>query len=218
MALFDSITNLFSGGGQSGYGDMQNEIQKAQDSLNKYYSQGQQGMNPYAQAGTNALNNYQNFYQGMADPQAYYNKVMSGWSMSPGAQMNEKYGTKAMNQAAAASGIIGNPGQQEQVGQYMNNLVDTDQQNYLNNVLGIGKQYGDAEGNLMNQGYNSSNALLNSFMGQGNMNANLYGQMGQSQLQQQMARGGGINDILGMGIDAFGSSGMGKQFMNWWGS
>lgn len=218
MGLFDSVTDVLSGGGQSGYGDMQAEIQKAIAAINEKYGQGQAQMNPYAEAGKQAMGNYQNFYDQMSDPGAYYKKVMSEWEMSPAAQMNMKYGNKAMNQAAAAGGTVGTPGQQMQIGRFMNELVNTDQQNYLQNQLGIGDKYGNAQGTLMNQGFNAGNALMNSYMNQGNMLANAYGSNGQAQLQQQMARGGGVNDFLGMAGNAFMGSGTGKQFANWWGS
>lgn len=202
MGLFDSVTDLFSGGGQSGYGKMQGQIQNGINSINQNYSQGRDALNPYQQAGTNALGQYQNWANGMKDPTQYYNNIMQNWQMSPAAQMNAQYGQKAMNQGAAAGGMVGSPSQQEQLGQYMNNLVNTDQQQYFNNINGVNNQYGAAQGNMMNQGFNAANGMNNSFMNQGNALAGLYNNMGQAQLQQQIARGTGINNMIGMGVNA----------------
>jgi len=215
MGLFDSVTDSISGGAQSGYGDMQGEIQKGIDSVNSNYDQGRAYLEPYNEAGKNALNNYEDFYSQYADPGDWYNKTMSNWEMSPAAKMNQEYGLKAMNQAAAAGGTVGTPAQQMGVGKYMNDLVKGDQQNYLNNILGIGDKYGSAQGALMGQGYNSSNALLSSYMNQGNKIADLYGNMGVAKMQQSMAQGGGMNDLLGLGFDAFAGTNTGKNALNW---
>lgn len=218
MGLFDSVSNLFGGGGQKGYGDMQGQIQNGINSINQNYGQGRDALNPYQQAGTNALGNYQNWAQNMQNPTDYYNNIMKNYNMSPAAQMNAQYGQKAMNQAAAAGGMVGSPSQQEQIGRFMNNLVNTDQQQYFNNINGINNQYGAAQGNLMGQGYGAANGINNSYMGQGNALAGLYNNMGQAQLQQQMAQANGINNMIGMGVNGFLGSGMGKEFSDWWGS
>lgn len=215
MGLFSGITDIFSGGGSSGYGDMQGQIQKAIQQMSEKYAQGREGYSPYTEAGTNALSKYSDFANRFSDPSKFYSDTMSGWDMSPAGQMNQKYGLKAMNQSAAASGMLGSPSQQEQVGQFMDNLVNTDQQNYLNNILGIGNQYMGAQGNLMNQGFNAQNAMNQSFMGEGNALANLYNSMGQAQLQQRMAEQGGLNDLLGGAFSLFSGTKTGQGAMDW---
>lgn len=214
MGLFDSITNLISGGAEGGYGDMQAEIEKAIQALQGNYDQGRAAYQPWATAGTNALANLNQYYGKMADPQAYYKQVMSGWNMSPAAQMQAQYGQKAMNQSAAAGGTVGTPAQQEGVARFMQNLVSGDQQQYLDNVMGIGNNYAAGEGNIMNTGYNAAGNIANSYFNQGNSIAGLYGNMGQAQLQQDMARGGAINDLLG-GAYSFANS---KGWLPQWAS
>lgn len=184
MGMLDT---LFGGGAEGGYGDLSGRIQDAIDQI-------KQNMSPYMNAGTDSLNNLQNFFKQYSNPQDFYDKTMANWTMTPAAKMQEQYGTKAMNQAAAAGGTVGTPAQQEALARFDQNLVSGDQQNYLSNIMGIGGQYTSGEGNIMNTGYNAA-------MNSGNTIADLLRDLGSSQMQGDMAHANAFNNFLGTGMD-----------------
>ena len=81
------------------------------------------------------------------DPVGYYNKIMSGWQMSPSAQARMKTGMDAVRSAMAARGLGGSGNEQKALTDYTQNTINQSMEDYLRDVLGIGRtglqQYGD---------------------------------------------------------------------------
>jgi len=119
---------------EKGYGQIIPGIQQATQASLGYLS-------PYQQVGTEATSDLYKHLQGMADPKAYLQSILSGYQMSPGAKFQEHEGTQALMNKAAALGLTGSGQEAKDIARYSQGLASQDMQQYLQNVLGIGQQY-----------------------------------------------------------------------------
>jgi hypothetical protein len=126
---------------------------------------------PYINAGQNALSSLMGQYGSLInDPSAKMNQMGSQYQASPGYQYNVDQTTKAMNQAAAAGGMVGSPQEQQQLGQVVSGLANQDYYNYLNQAMGLYNTGLSGMGNINQMGYQASSGLAenlaNSLMSQ----------------------------------------------------
>ena len=122
---------------------------------------------------------------------------MGQYAESPYAQYLQKQSLRAGQNAASASGLSGSTPLMQQLQQNAGNIASKDQNDWLQNVLGINTQYGQGQNNLMTGGQNAANALTN-------MNAQMGQQMGQAAYGQQAGKQqdrfnilGGIGNLIG---------------------
>jgi hypothetical protein len=161
------------------------------DAAHQYQHWGNQAanvQNPFLNAGTGAIGNYQHWLQGMQDPTKFINNTMSHYQESPFAHFQQQQAMRAANNMGSASGLSGSTPLQMQAQQNASNISSGDMNNWLQNVLGINSQYGAGQNNLMQGGQNAANALTGLY---GNMGANL----GQMAYGQGAARN---NDFMSM--------------------
>ena len=112
---------------------------------------------PWMEGGQNAMNQSQGVYGQMTnDPNAYYDKIASGYKESPGYQWKLKQGMNASNNAAAAGGMAGSLQHQQQSQQMGNDIASQDFNDYLNQVLGINKTGLQGNENAMGRGFDAS--------------------------------------------------------------
>jgi hypothetical protein len=117
---------------------------------------------------------------------------MSQYQTSPYAKFQMQQGQNAANNAASASGLIGSTPFMQASQDYARNIASQDQNNWLQNVLGINTQYGQGQQNLMNGGQNAANQLssIQQMLGE-NMGASAYGErMGRNQDTGNLLSGG----------------------------
>jgi hypothetical protein len=103
----------------------------------------------------------------MQDPSGFINKLMGGYQESPYAQNLQRQSRQAGTNAASASGLIGSTPFAQQMQQNAGNIASQDQNQWLQNVLGINSQYGQGQAGLMQQGQGAANSLtdlLNQYM------------------------------------------------------
>lgn len=144
-----------------------------------------QGLSPYSQAGTEALDLYKNIVLG---------GDMSSFYTSPAYQFRLNEGINALEQGASAQGNLYSGAQSKALQQYGQNLASEEYNNYLNSV-----------GNLMNQGYGASGMQGGYYTGLGNTLASGYSNLGSSLAQQYAMRGQQKAEILGAALGAGGS-------------
>ena len=123
---------------------------------------------------------------------------MGQYQESPYAQYLQKQSMRAGTNAASASGLTGSTPFAQQLQQNAGNIANQDQNQWLQNVLGINTQYGQGQNNLINSGQNSANTL-----------SSLYNQMGQNMGEAAYGKQAGKqqdfwNTIAG-GLGLFGS-------------
>lgn len=185
MFTFNSANDTFGSSLSKGLGGLagglfyKNPADSAKPYLDKIPGTVAPYYNPYIKAGNRALPMLEDQYTGLINnPADLYNRLGEGYTQSPGYGYAMKQGRNAIDQAAAAGGMLGSPDHQRQAGQMAIDLSNADFQNYLNSVLGLygtglqgeegintrgyeaGREFGGIQAqNLMNQAdlaYNST--------------------------------------------------------------
>jgi len=180
------LAGLFGGlfGDSAGpYHEYSDWLQKAQNAQNPFYN-----------AGVGALGNYQDWLKGMKNPTDFINNMMKNYTQSPFAKYQQDQSIRAGQNAASASGLTGSTPFAQQLQQNAQNISSQDMNTWLQNVLGVNRQYGQGEQNLITGGQGAANQL-----------ANIFGQQGEAAYN---ARAAGNNDFwnaLGGGADILSS-------------
>jgi len=198
-----------SGGQTQGYTDIKRAIEEAQKKLPGYYEQAQSYLQPYQQAGVGALESYQKGLSRMADPQAFYQQMMSGYETSPQAKFQQKQAIRAANQAAAAGGMLGGGAEQKSLADYAQQLTARDQQQWLQNMTGIFGQYLGGEKGISQMGYGAGEEMGGEDIDLGKNLASLLLKKGMAEYGEDVSKYGWISDLLkelGMGT-GFGLTG-----------
>lgn len=155
------------------FGNSGAPFDKAMDQYKKYYGQAGALHNPFYNAGVGAIPGYQDWLGKMKDPSKFINDTMGQYQESPWAKFQTQQGTRAANNSASASGLIGSTPLGQANADYARNISSQDMQSWLGNVLGINSQYGAGQNQLMQGGQNSANAMssllaqLGQLMGEG---------------------------------------------------
>lgn len=195
--LWDSLSSIT--GGLIGGRDSKNPYEKAMKQYEKYGNKAAEYQNPFYNAGTGALNNYQNYLSDMSNPSEFINNLMSGYSESPYSKYLQEQSMRAGTNAASASGLSGSTPMAQFLQENSANIASQDIDKWLQNVLGINKDYGSGLENLIGGGRNSANNLSNLYSGLGS-------EMGGSARGSQYYKNKQLSDILG-GIFGFAGGG-----------
>ncbi len=170
---------------------------KAMNQYQQWGQKAQEPQQPYLQAGTGAIGDYQSWLKGQQDPSGFINNLMGQYQESPYARNMQQQAMNAGQNAASASGLTGSTPMMQQLQQNAGNISAADQNQWLQNVLGINTQYGQGQQNLMGGGQNAANSLTNMFnqMGQ-NMGQAAYGKEAGKQ-QDFWNTLGGVGSMIG---------------------
>lgn len=190
MSWWDDFTS--NGYDQAGQG-----YQKGADAVNNSYNNATGFMNPYNQMGMGEMGMYGQGVNAMADPNGLINKFMANYSMSPQAQFQMKQGQQGINNAAAAGGTLGSGPEQKQMTQFNQGVTNNDQNNYLNQRLGLYNQFVNGAGNMVGMGQNAAGQMGNWAMDQGSDLAQLYGQQGMANMYGQQSKNNFWGDMAG---------------------
>lgn len=186
MGLFDGLGGIIGGL----FGNSGKPYDKAMDQYQHWGNMAQGALQPYQNAGVGALGNYQNWLQGQQDPTAFINKTMGGYQESPYAKYLQQQSMNAGQNAASASGLTGSTPLMQQLQQNATNISGQDQNQWLQNVLGINSQYGQGQQNLMSGGQNAANSLASMFNNMGQ-------QMGEASFGKQAGKNQDLMNIIG---------------------
>lgn len=153
-------------GGLTG-GSADKDKKKAAKLLDQIPGELRKHLQPYIDAGMLSLDNlrdisneYQNMYK---DPNSIISRIGEGYTQSPGYQWRYDQGQNAINNAAAAGGMIGTGQHQQQAGQLATNLASQDYNDFIDRSLGLYKGglsgRTDLEQNIFGKGYAASGDL-----------------------------------------------------------
>lgn len=193
-------SSMFQGGLGGFLGGLFGDSGKPYDDAMKQYqewAQKAQGtQQPYLDAGTGAIRDYQKWLQGQQDPSKFINDQMKNYQTSDYAQNLQQQSMNAGQNAASASGLMGSTPLMQQLQSNAGQIASADQNQWLQNVLGINSQYGQGQNNLMTGGQNAANSLTNMYTQMGkNMGDAAYGKTAGKQQDFWNTIGGGIGMI-----------------------
>ncbi len=212
MGFLSDLGKFFGGGGGSDPSKAAEPYLSAiPGEIKPYYE-------PYFQAGTAELPQLQSQYASlMGDPTALINHIMSGYQESPGAKYNISQGIDAANRAAAAGGMAGTPESQASAMQVAQGLSAQDQQQYLQNALGMYRTGIAGAQGLAGMGQQAGQSLADQLANIAASQAQLAYSGAQQRNQSRSGLIGGLMGLLGSGVDMaaslFGpkSSGTGSE-------
>lgn len=190
------------------------DLEKVPGTIKPYYQ-------PYTNAGENSLNNSKArfgnlsssgaqsslediFSQLSSDPNAFIQKLASGFKASPGYQWRLGQGEGAINNAAAAGGMLGTPQHQQQAGELANNLASAEFQPFMDRLMGLFNTGVTGKQNLFNTGLQGEQHLADTgFAGASDLATSLaQALMNQGQLKyagqanQNQLTGGLIGNLI----------------------
>ncbi|MDP6771350.1 MAG: hypothetical protein QF704_11690 [Anaerolineales bacterium] len=219
MSLLD---DLFGGGREGGYQDMARAYDQSRDLIQQNLQDSRGYMNPYYQAGLGGLGRQQQYVQmlgnmlgvpslgGEQGPGGSTQMQLAGapgsgsgsfnFQESPYAQYMTQQEVKAANQAANAGGLLGGSQNQRQVMNIAHDIASQD----INQQL---DRYGRAIGGESQMGYGAAGQMGNWGMTAAEAMANALQGGGQARGYADIARAGGLSNMLG---DLFGSFGGGS--------
>lgn len=153
--------NFGSGLGQfiSGFSNTGAPYQAAGNEYKNYFNQGINTQNPFYQAGTRAIPNYENALAKYQHPDEFINKLMNNYQMSPFAKFLQQQADRYNTNKASAEGTIGSTPYQQAGEQYAHDISSEDMNNWLSQVLGVNNQYLQGQQNLIGSGQNSANQM-----------------------------------------------------------
>lgn len=192
-AGISGIAQLFGGL----FGNSGEPYNAAMDQYREWAKRAQNVQNPFLNAGTGAIGNFQDWLKGMQNPSGFINNIMGQYQESPYARYQQQQAMRAAQNMGSASGLTGSTPLQMQAQQNASNISSQDMNQWLQNVLGINSQYGAGNQYLMGQGANAANALTGMY---GNMGQ----QMGQAAYGQQAGRNQDFWNMIGGGLSLFG--------------
>lgn len=158
------------------FGNSGKPYDKAMQQYQQYGNMASMPQQPFLNAGTGAIGDYQKWLQGQQDPSGFINNLMGQYQQSPYNNFLQQQAQNAGINAGSASGMSGSSPLMMQMQQNAANIGQQGMNDWLQNVLGINTQYGQGQQNLMTGGQGAANSLTNLFsqMGQ-NMAEMSYG-------------------------------------------
>jgi hypothetical protein len=180
-----------------------NPYKNASKEYERYANQAAGYQNPFFQAGTGALGDFQNYLKGMKDPSEFLNNLMKNYKESDYTKNLKSSAERSGINAASASGLIGSTPFLKQSQKNAGEIESAGMNDWLSNALGINKQYGSGLEDLIRGGQGAGNNLSNIFSQLGENKAGTsYG--------SDMARNKQMQDFFSGLMRLFGSfSGMG---------
>lgn len=169
MAFDSSMFGSGLGGMLGGmFGDSGKPYDKAMQQYQQYGQMGQQTQQPFLNAGTGAIGDYQKWLQGQQDPGGFINNLMGQYQQSPYNSYLQGQAQNAGINAGSANGTMGSSALMQQMQQNAANIGQQGMDSWLQNALGINSQYGQGQQNLMTGGQGAANSLTNLFSQMGN--------------------------------------------------
>lgn len=186
-SMFGGLGQLFGGG--------QNPADGAMPYLDQIKGMIEKYMNPYVNAGQQAIPTLQGQYgQLINDPGSVMNRIGAGFQQSPGYQFQVDQATGAANRAAAAGGMAGSPMEQQNLAGTVNQLANQDYGNYMNRGMNMYSQGLGGLSHMFDTGFNaaslSAQDLMDMFMSQAKLKY-------AGQANQNQADGSGWGALLG---------------------
>lgn len=150
------------------FGDSGAGYNEAAKHMEEYMRKAMENYQPFLGAGQAAIPEYQDWMKQYKDPGKFLEDTFKNYQMSPGARTSLGEAQRAAGNAASASGLSGSTAHMREAGNIANQISTKDMQQYLNNILGIGGQYGHGLNTLMQGGLGAAGGMGNLYQNMGN--------------------------------------------------
>lgn len=140
-------------------GNTHNPVNEANQYLDQIPGVGRQYYNPFIDRGARAGDTLEGEYGKLMNPTSFMDEIMKNYKTSEGAQYEQDKLGRGIGATAAAGGYVGTPEHQRQYGEMASDIMSKDQQQYLQNALGIYDKGLSGEQGFFNTGYNASSSL-----------------------------------------------------------
>lgn len=203
--LADIIGSLIGGQQQqAGFGDLEAQLRQAMS--------GQQGattkelglLQPFQQGGAGAFQQELAGLKQEQDPAAFINQALSQFQQSPAQKAGIQAGLTAVQNRAQAQGLGQSGAEQEALEQFAQQQTGTQQQQFLQNVLGLQQRRLSGLGSAAGLGFGAAQQGAGLIQGGQTNIADLLASLGQTQLgaaqagaQTTQGVAGGIGSSLG---------------------
>lgn len=174
--MFDDFGALNNG--VESFLNPQRGYEAAGDQLQNYYGQAQGNLQPYNQNGLNIYQTLMNQSNALGNPAQLENQWASGYSESPYAKQMTNKATNAGMNAASSMGLMGSSPAINNVQQSAGDIMQSDRQQYMNDLMQKYMQSIGMNQNIYNQGEYAAGQMSKNAMDMGNSMAGAaYGKM-----------------------------------------
>ena len=159
----------FGGGLGSGLGGIfgglfgKNPYKNAMKEYERGANQAAGYQNPFFQAGTGALGDFQNYLKGMKDPSEFLNNLMKNYKESDYTKNLQNESERSGINAASASGLTGSTPFLKQQQKNAGEIAQGGMNDWLKQALGINSEYGGGLEKLIGGGQQAGNKLSDIF-------------------------------------------------------
>jgi hypothetical protein len=124
-----------------------------------YINQARMRYEPYAKSGKMSFDDWMGSVKKMQNPTQFYNDIMSQYQMSAPAQYRLKMGLDTVENQYAAAGRLGGGAIKRGITQLTQDTIGQDQQEYLNDILGINNNYLAGAQSGAQMGYDATSSM-----------------------------------------------------------
>ena len=200
--IWGGIGGLLSGGL---FGSTVPDLGPAQDFIKSQIARGQGFLSPFQQAGISSLGPLQQLLMQGEDPTALINKIQTQFTQSPAQKAQQEQALSAAKSALAAQGLSGSGLGSQDLAQTVGDVLGRQQQQYLQNVLGVRGQTLGGLGDLTRLG-EGAGAQMGQFGMSGAQDiANLMAAQAQAEAEARASSAQGAGGLFGDIGSLFGS-------------
>ena len=193
----ENFASAIPGLAQGFFGDSGKPYEEAWKGYKPFFEQAKTSQNPFYNAGTQAIPQFQNWLNTQKDPSGFINHLMNQYQESPWAKYSQQQSMRAAQNAGSATGLTGSTPLQLQAQQNAQGISSQDMNQWLQNVLGINTQYGAGLHGQEQMGQHAGDILSQLFQGAGEYKGGTnYGQEA-GQQSDQNALWAGIAKMFG---------------------
>jgi hypothetical protein len=200
MGIFDMFESFMNP--QNGYKAAERPVNEANAKSEQYYRDAQGNLQPYSNNGMAQFQRLMEQANALNNPAELENKWASGYSESPYAKMLQQKASNSGLDAASSMGLMGSSAALNNIQQSSGDIMQSDRQNYMNDLMnkymasiGIGQ-------NLYGIGANAAGQMSNNAMNQGQNEINFGNNMAGLEYNRENAPGDMFGKLAGLAIPA----------------
>lgn len=200
-AIPGALAGLF-GGGRSAAEEIERAQREAIAERQREFGRAQEFLSPFQQAGVGAIGGLQGLIGQMQDPLANLQQIQAGFQQTPAQQAQMQQALGAIRSRAGALGLAGSGAERQGLTQSIANILGGQQQQFLQNVLGIRGEQEQLLSNLLGTGAGAAGQLAGGALQTGAGIAGELGTIGAARGADVLRRQQMLASLLGSGAGA----------------